>query len=183
MKHAIAALALALAGGAAQAEVVSSAPNGFEVRSVRVVKGTPEQAWNAIAKIGEWWDPAHTYSGKAENLNLSLETGACFCEAIPAGAQAGNGGATAAAGMVIHGRVMMAMPHQTVTLDSALGPILDEGATGRLKWSLRPVEGGTEVTQTYVVGGYIRGGGEKFAPLVDMVLGQALQRLQAHLAR
>ena len=183
MKSAVAALALALAAGTAQAEVVSSAPNGFEVRSVRVVKGTPEQAWDAIAHIGAWWDPAHSYSGKAENLSLALETGACFCEAIPAGTKAGNGGATAAPGMVIHGRVMMAMPYQAVTLDPALGPILDEGATGRLRWSLRAVEGGTEITQTYVVGGYIRGGADKIAPIVDMVLGQALQRLQAHLAR
>ncbi|TFI58380.1 hypothetical protein E2493_10375 [Sphingomonas parva] len=182
MKYAAAALMLAIAG-TAQAEVVSSAPGGFEVRSVKVVKGTPEQVWTTIAKIGDWWDPAHSYSGKAANLSLSLETGACFCEAIPAGTQAGNGGATAAAGMVIHGRVLMAMPYQTVTLDSALGPILDEGATGRLKWTLKPVAGGTEVTQSYVVGGYIRGGGDKLAPIVDMVLGQALTRLQAHLAR
>jgi hypothetical protein len=77
----------------------------------------------------------------------------------------------------------MAMPYASVTLDSALGPILDEGATGRLKWSLRAVEGGTEVIQTYVVGGYIRGGADKFAPAVDMVLGQALERLGKALAR
>ena len=182
MKYAIAALGLVLAAGTAQSEVVSSAPHGFEVRSVRVVKATPETAWQTLARIAEWWDPAHTYSGKAENLAFSLETGACFCEMLPAGTKAGNDGATAAAGMVIHGRVLMAMPYQAVTLDSALGPILDQGAAGRLKWSLKAVEGGTEITQTYVVGGYIRGGGEKLAPIVDMVLGQALARLQSRLA-
>ena len=184
MKARLASVILLLGGvSSASAEVVSAVPNGFEVRSVRVVKATPEATWKAIGRIGDWWDPAHTYSGSAANLGFSLEAGACFCEAIPAGARAGNGGATAAPGMVIHGRVLMAMPYQAVTLDSALGPILDEGATGRLKWSLKPVAGGTEVTQTYVVGGYIRGGSEKLAPVVDGVLGQALARLQGHLER
>ena len=184
MKALLASIVLLLGGAsAASAEVVSSAPGGFEVRSVRVVKGTPEAVWKAIGRIGEWWDPAHTYSSSAANLAFSLETGACFCEAIPAGSRTGNGGATGAPGMVIHGRVLMAMPYEAVTLDSALGPILDQGASGRLKWALKPVPGGTEVTQTYIVGGYIRGSGEALAPLVDGVLGQALGRLQAHLAR
>ncbi len=43
--------------------------------------------------------------------------------------------------------------------------------------------GGTEIVQTYVVGGYIRGGAEKMAPLVDMVMGQQLAGLQRRLAR
>ena len=184
MKQALAVLTLWLAGSAiAQAEVVSAGPGGFEVRAQRVVAATPEATWAMLADLPQWWDPAHTYSGKAENLRLSLEAGACFCETLPAGTRAGNGAATGAPGVVIHGRVLLAMPYQAATLDSALGPILDEGATGRLKWSLKPVAGGTEVTQTYVVGGYIRGGGDKLAPIVDMVLGQALARLQARLAR
>jgi hypothetical protein len=184
MRHLVPFLALSIgAASGAQAEVVSATPNGFEVRAVRVVAATPEQTWRMIGRIGEWWDPDHTYSGKASNLSLKLERGGCFCEAIPAGSRAGNGGPTAAAGGVEHGRVVMAMPYVAATLDSALGPILDEGATGRLKWSLKAVEGGTEVTQTYVVGGYVRKGADTFAPIVDKVLGQALERLQKRLAR
>lgn len=183
MKRLVPMLALIFAGGTAQAEVVSATPNGFEVRTVRIVAATPEQTWTMIGRIGEWWDPEHTYSGKASNLTLKLKPGGCFCEVIPAGSRAGNGGPTAAAGGIEHGRVALVMPFLSATLDSPLGPILDEGATGRLKWSLKGVEGGTEVTQTYVVGGYIRGGADKFAPLVDRVLGQALERLQKRLAR
>lgn len=174
---------LLLGAADARAEVVSSAPNGFEVRAVRVVKAQPDKVWDAIGRVGAWWDPAHSFSGKAENLSLSLEAGACFCETIPAGTAVGNGGTTAVAGTVIHGRVLMSMPYQRATLDSGLGPILSEGATGRLSWVLKPVEGGTEITQTYVVGGYIRGGADKLAPAVDGVLGQALERLQAYLGR
>jgi len=38
--------------------------------------------------------------------------------------------------------------------------------------------GGTTVTQSYVVGGYIRGGIEAWAPRVDRVLDEALQHLK-----
>jgi uncharacterized protein YndB with AHSA1/START domain len=183
MKHCMAALAIALAGaGTAQAEVVSATAGGFEVRAQRVVAATPQETWRALGRIGSWWDSNHSYSGKAANMTLRLEPGGCFCETIPAGSQAGNGGATRAAGGVEHGRVLMAMPYVAVTLDSGLGPILDHGATGRLRWSLRAVAGGTEVTQTYAVGGYFKDGADKLAPIVDQVLGQALERLQKHLA-
>jgi hypothetical protein len=47
-------------------------------------------------------------------------------------------------------------------------------------WRLPP-EGGTSVTQSYVVGGYIRGGMEQWAPWVDRVLDEQLQRLKSDL--
>jgi hypothetical protein len=45
------------------------------------------------------------------------------------------------------------------------------------------VQGGTEITQTYVAGGYMRSGGEVLAPLVDQVLAGQLDRLRAYLER
>jgi hypothetical protein len=48
---------------------------------------------------------------------------------------------------------------------------------------LKAVAGGTEVTQTYVVGGYIRGGAKNFAAPVDQVLGEQLNGLKAYLER
>jgi hypothetical protein len=184
MTHRIAIVASLLAAATGtRAEVVSSAPNGFEVRSTRVVSASPEETWAMLGRIGEWWDSEHTYSGKASNMTLELKPDGCFCEILPNGTDAGKDGSTRAAGGVVHGRVLMAMPHLGLVLDSGLGPILEEGAAGRLKWSLRAVEGGTEVTQTYVVGGYVRGGADKLAPIVDTVLGQALERLQKKLAQ
>jgi hypothetical protein len=53
-----------------------------------------------------------------------------------------------------------------------------EGVDGTLAWALKPSEGGTNVTQSYVVGGYIRGGMEQWAPKVDRVLHEQLERLQ-----
>jgi len=44
---------------------------------------------------------------------------------------------------------------------------------------LKAAEGGTSVTRSYVVGGYIRGGMEQWAPRVDPVLDEQLQRLKS----
>lgn len=62
----------------------------------------------------------------------------------------------------------------------ALGPSQMEGVDGTLSWALKPAEGGTSVTQSYVVGGYIRAGMEQWAPRVDRVLDEQLQRLKGY---
>ena len=54
-----------------------------------------------------------------------------------------------------------------------------EGVDGTLAWILKAAEGGMSVTQSYVVGGYIRGGMEQWAPRVDPVLDEQLQRLKS----
>ena len=55
--------------------------------------------------------------------------------------------------------------------------------TGTLTWSLKAVPGGTEVTQSYVVGGYVRGGADKFSKIVDQVLAEQLEGLRKSLAK
>jgi hypothetical protein len=49
---------------------------------------------------------------------------------------------------------------------------------GTFAWTLKPNEGGTNVTQSYVVGGYIRSAMDNWAPKVDGVLREQLGRLQ-----
>jgi hypothetical protein len=105
-------------------------------------------------------------------MSLKLKAGGCFCERVPKDR-----------GSVEHMRVVQARPGQLLRLQGGLGPLQGEGATGTLTWSLKAVEGGTEVTQSYVVGGYIRFGAEKLAPLVDGVMTGQLKNLQSRLAR
>jgi hypothetical protein len=64
-------------------------------------------------------------------------------------------------------------------LRGALGPLQTEGVDGTVSWTLKPAEGGTIVTLSYVVGGYIRSGMEQWAPRVDQVLADQLQRLKS----
>jgi hypothetical protein len=77
--------------------------------------------------------------------------------------------------------VLAAWPGRKLVLEAPLGPLQSLAVSARLSWSLKPVAGGTEIVQTYAVGGYIPMGGEKLAPLVDGVLAEQLGRLKARL--
>ena len=72
-------------------------------------------------------------------------------------------------------------PNQTLRLQGGLEPLQQEGAAGSLTWSIKPVGAGTELTQRYVVGGYVPAGTVKIAPLVDGVLGEQVGRLMRFL--
>jgi len=153
--------------GPAAAEVKSAAPNGFEVASITTVAAPPERVYAALGEVGHWWSPAHTFSKDAANLSIELRAGGCFCERLKQG------------GSVQHLQVVYAVPGEGLRLRGGLGPLQVEGVDGTLSWTLKPAEGGTSVTQSYVVGGYIRSGMEQWAPRVDRVLDEQLQRLKS----
>lgn len=167
MRHAC-ILLCCIASAPAGAEIKSMTDQGFEVSKTVIVKADPKHVYETLGKPGLWWSSAHTYSGDAKNMTMVLKAGGCFCEAIPK-----------SGGEVEHGRVVYAQPGQALRLSSALGPLQGEGVAGSLTWSLKKVEGGTEITQSYVVGGYIRGGPKQWASAVDMVTGEQLDRLKA----
>ena len=166
-----AAALLACHPQSALAEVKSATPHGFSLEAKATVAASPAEAYRMLGRIGEWWDPAHSYSGKGANLSLALNAGGCFCEKVPPG------------GTVEHMRVVQARPGAMLRLHGGLGPLQGEGAAGSLTWALRKVPEGTEITQTYVVGGYIRMGAEKLAPMVDGVMSQQLDRLARALGK
>ena len=160
----------AIAAAPAAAEVASKSATGFEVVSKIVVPVAPAEAYAALGRVGEWWSDAHTYSGKASNMKLALEAGGCFCETLEGG------------GTIEHLRVVQARPAIMLRLQGGLGPLQEEGVAGTFSWALKPVPGGTEISQTYVVGGNVRGGADRFAPIVDQVLDEQLQNLKRHLS-
>jgi uncharacterized protein YndB with AHSA1/START domain len=159
-------LALAVAGPAA-AEVKSAASNGFEVASMVTISAPTDRVYSALGEIGRWWSSSHTFSRDSANLSLELRAGGCFCERLKDG------------GSVTHMVVVYAAPGAGLRLRGALGPLQAEGVDGALSWTLKPAEGGTSVTQSYVVGGYIRDGMEPWPPRVDRVLDEQLQRLKS----
>lgn len=172
MSRCAVALAALIAAAPAAAEVKSAEAGGFEVEAKAVVAATPAQVYAMLGRIGEWWNKQHTYSGDAANMSLKLKVGGCFCERIPKG----NGN-------IEHGRVIYTRPGVTLRLQGGLGPLQELGVAGVLTWSLKPVQGGTEIVQTYRVGGYVKGGADKLAPIVDMVMAEQLAGLQRRLAR
>lgn len=161
--------ALALLPSPLLAEVKSSGPTSFDLEWRAVVPASADHAYAQIGRIGEWWDAAHSYSGKAGNLSLELRAGSCFCERTDDG------------GSVEHMRVVYAAPGSAVRMQGGLGPLQEEAVTGTFAWTLKPVAGGTEITQSYVVAGYVRGGADRFAPAVEKVLGGQFRRLVAKL--
>jgi hypothetical protein len=70
------------------------------------------------------------------------------------------------------------MPGQRLRLSGALGPLQAEGVVGTLDFAITPARKGVKVVMTYVVGGYIRGGPRRIAPLVDQVLATQLAGLK-----
>ncbi len=162
---------LSAAASAAQAEVKSASAAGFEIENKRIVKVAPAAAYAALGRVSAWWNPVHSYSGKAQNLTLGLRAGDCFCERLDDG------------GTVEHLRVVYAQPGRLLRLQGGLGPLQQEAATGTLTYTLKPVPGGTEIMQSYIVGGFVRGGADKFAGPVDRVMAEQLAGLAAHLDR
>ena len=158
-------LALTVAGSAA-AEVKSVGPNGFEAVTTVTIAAPPDRVYAAFGEVGRWWSSSHTFSRDSANLSLELHAGGCFCERLKDG------------GTVEHMRVVYAAPGVGLRLRGGLGPLQMEGVDGTFAWTLKSTEGGTNVTQSYVVGGYIRGGMEPWAPRVDRVLDEQLQRLK-----
>ena len=159
-----------LACAPVRAEIKSSTPTSFEVERKTFVLATPQAVYAQIGRIGEWWDPAHSYSGKGANLRLDLRAGGCFCESIGPGAS------------VEHLRVVYADPKVGIRLSGGLGPLQKEAVTGTLSWSFKELGSGTEVTQNYIVFGYARGGLQNLAVPVDKVLSGQFERLVARLS-
>jgi hypothetical protein len=157
-----------LAAGPAAGAVVEAAPGGFLVRNETAIHASPDSVYLALtARVGGWWDPAHTYSGDSRNLALEARPGGCFCETRPQG------------GGVRHMEVVYAAPGQALRLVGALGPLQKGGLAGTLTWSLSAQGDSTRTVLEYIVGGYYPGGLTGIAPVVDEVLNGQLLRLKS----
>jgi uncharacterized protein YndB with AHSA1/START domain len=164
----LAALAnLSLTAGPAVAEVKSTWEAGVRLENKVTIAAPPDRVYAALGDIGKWWDSDHTYSGDAGNMTVTLAPGACFCEALPAG------------GGVKHGEVVLAWPGRMLRMHGAFGPLQDDGPSGALTFTLKAVEGGTEVVQTYNLGG-LRPEMVATAPVFDRVIGGQLTRFKRY---
>jgi uncharacterized protein YndB with AHSA1/START domain len=160
-------LILVMLSGTAAQSAPQAAPNGFLVKFEVSVNAPATKVYDAlVGQIGSWWDSEHTYSGDAKNLSIDARPGGCFCEKLP------NGGG------IEHARVIYVAPREILRLSGALGPLQASGVAGTLTWKLTSSADNTRVQLSYSVGGFIDGGFEKIAPLVENVLRQQLDRLK-----
>ena len=161
-----AAIALPAAASAAVSDVSAQ---GFRVSSTYEVAAPRDRVWAALVQPGKWWNPQHSWFGNpGRDFRLELKPDGCFCESGPDGS-------------ALHMRVAFINPQAQLNLWGALGPLAMEGASGGLTVKLEDAgAGATRMTVTYTVGGYLTGGAEKWAPLVDGVLAEQFGRLERY---
>jgi uncharacterized protein YndB with AHSA1/START domain len=158
----------ALLSSLALAEVENAGVGGFTVVNKVTVEASREVVWRAaIDDVGLWWSSDHTVSGDASRLSITAVPQGCFCESFGPGSG------------VVHLSVTMVNPGVVIRLTGGLGPLGLMGVNGNMTWEFETVEGGTQVTFTYAVGGYRPDGLDTIAGPVDFVVGEALARLKA----
>jgi hypothetical protein len=157
---------LLLTGGQAAAEVIDLAANGFEVRESVHVAASPDKAFAVLLQPSRWWASDHTFSGSAANLKLDARAGGCWCEILPDG------------GSVEHLRVVYVAPGKTLRLRGALGPFQGLAVDGAMTWSVKSNGSGSDISVTYVVGGFAKDGFDGLSKAADHVIGEQIERLK-----
>jgi uncharacterized protein YndB with AHSA1/START domain len=152
-----------------RADVADSAANGFTVKLAVTIRASPQEVYQRLVhNIGDWWDPAHTFSGDAHNLSIDDKPMGCFCEKLPGG------------GAARHMQVVNTDPGKVLVLTGGLGPLQSMAVTGSMTIQLGAVrDDGTKVSVTYAVVGYSPAGMNALAAPVDAVLTQQFMRLKS----
>ncbi|MGZ5079489.1 MAG: alpha/beta fold hydrolase [Usitatibacter sp.] len=163
IRLAFAAAALATAG-LAMAATSNVSKSGFLVTHRGEVKANPPALYAAIAQVGKWWSPAHTYSGDAAKLAMDPRAGGCFCE-------------TWGANSVQHARVIQAQPGKMLRLEGSLGPLQEMAVHGVMTFTIDQEGGKTALTLAYRVRGAPDAALDKLAPAVDKMIGEQFLRL------
>jgi uncharacterized protein YndB with AHSA1/START domain len=155
----------ALFAAHAHAAVTDVVASGFEIEHTIHVAAPPAAVYDLLIQPARWWSSDHTYSGSAANLSLEAKGGGCWCEKFEGGS-------------VAHMTVAMAMPGKALVLRGGLGPLIDQAMDGAMKWTLKPAGAETDLTLTYRVSGYMKGGFGAMPKAIDGVLGEQVASLK-----
>jgi uncharacterized protein YndB with AHSA1/START domain len=159
---------LLLGAVVAHAKVMDSGAGGFTIQTSVQIKAAPEEVYRKLVEsVGDWWNPAHTFSQDAHNLRIEDRPGGCFCEKLPNN------------GFVRHLEVILAMPGKRLVMSGAFGPLQNLAATGSMLIMFTPEGGGTKLEVTYRVTGYLPPPGmEAWSLPVDMTLSEQFTRFK-----
>ncbi len=142
---------------ALNAEVLSSADNGFSIKIEAEVNASQEQTYKQFLKVGEWWNQDHTWFGNSKGLSIKAKVGGCFCEK--------NGNQQA-----LHMTVSYVNPNHEIRMIGGLGPLQTMGLHGGMTWKFEKIDTNkTRIIHTYNVSGYSKDGLKSLAPIVDKV--------------
>ncbi len=162
-------LVLASFGCAANAAVVDTAENGFDIQQTVHIAASPAKVYATLIVPAKWWNSQHTFSQNAANLSISARAGGCFCEKW-------------AQGSVEHAVVVDAEPGRVLRLRGALGPFQGSGVASALTFTLKATDGGgTDVMLDNSIGGYMKGGFGNWPTLADVMLAEQMARLKKYI--
>ena len=156
-------------GSHVNAEVISSEPHGFEISIERTVKVNSAIAYAQFLKIDQWWSAEHTWFGDSGNLSIVAEVGGCFCE-------------KSSTKEALHMTVSYVDPGREIRMTGGLGPLQMLGIHGAMSWKFIAInENESTIIQYYHVVGFIKGGLQSLAAIVDKVQTIQLDALVAML--
>jgi len=154
-----------LVPGLLWADVINSSEHGFELRIEKTVNSDPMTIYRQFIRIGEWWDPEHTFFGKARKLSIEPRAGGCFCE-------------KSADREVLHMTVSYVDPGKEIHMIGGLGPLQMMGVHGGWSWQFEALpENRTNIILNYQVVGFLPGGLDSLAKVVNGVQENQVERL------
>ncbi|WP_303809944.1 hypothetical protein [Sandarakinorhabdus limnophila] len=157
-------LLLATMASPAQAAVIKSAPDGFLSESSAVIGVKPARIWRALTNWSNWWDKAHSYSGKAEAIHLDPRGGGLLLERWDKNS-------------VQHAVVLSAVAPSSPRMSGGFGPLRALPVNAILEFSLRGEGSGSRLTMTYRVAGTAANNLDTLAVPVDSVMSEGFSRL------
>ena len=145
--------------------------SGFILKVELQIQAPPQQVYSKlVTNVGDWWNPAHTFSGDSHLLSIEDKPMGCFCERR----KNGSGG-------VRHMEVINVEYGKTLVMSGALGPLQTMPLAATMSIQLKPT--GSEATAlsvTYQVSGYQPHGLTSLAPIVDSVVSEQFTRLKSY---
>lgn len=165
MHRSIVILPLLLAATPASADIVSATESSFVVETKQTVAATPQKVWETLIRPAGWWESSHTYSGDSANISIDARPGGCWCEKVR------DGG-------IEHMRVVYVQPGQVFRGVGGFGPLQAMPVNAVLTVTIKPAGTGSDVIYTYRAAGFMAGGLDKVAPIVDQVLSTQWARLK-----
>jgi len=125
----------------AAAEVVARHADGFTLRYAVALETTADDVRGSLADLPSWWDPAHTYTGEATRLSMTLEPGGCWCETLADGT------------VFRHATVISVDPEHQAVLHAPLGPLHETATRADLTYRWAPENKGWLISVDFVVEG------------------------------
>lgn len=157
-------LLLATMASPAQAAVIKSAPDGIVSESSAVIGVKPARMWRALTNWSNWWDKAHSYSGKAEAIHLDPRGSGLLLERWDKNS-------------VQHAVVLSAVAPSSLRMSGGFGPLQALPVNAILEFSLRGEGSGTRLTMTCRVAGTAANNLDTLAVPVDNVMSEGFSRL------